>query len=57
MNYQYINSRLTTHQYRELAEGLLKKAIDAVQNTMSIYDLDVGHPYMKNLSAQEIPLP
>ena len=28
-----------------------------LQNTMSIYDLDVGHPNMKNLPVQEIPLP
>ena len=28
-----------------------------VQNTMSIYDLDVGHANMKNLPVQEIPLP
>ena len=28
-----------------------------VQSTMSIYDLDVGHPNMKNLPVQEIPLP
>ena len=28
-----------------------------LQNTMSIYDLDVGHANMKNLPVQEIPLP
>ena len=28
-----------------------------LQNTMSIYDLDVGHSNMKNLPVQEIPLP
>ena len=27
------------------------------QNTASIYDLSVGHPNMKNLPVQEIPLP
>jgi hypothetical protein len=27
------------------------------QSTLSIYDLDVGHPNMKNLPVQEIPLP
>ena len=37
--------------------GLTGATGNPVQNTMSIYDLDVGHPYMKNLSAQEIPLP
>jgi len=28
-----------------------------LQNTMSIYDLGVGHPNMKNLPVREIPLP
>ena len=37
--------------------GLTEATGNPVQNTMSIYDLDVGHPYMKNLSVQEIPLP
>ena len=27
------------------------------QNTASIYDLSVGHPNMKELPVQEIPLP
>jgi hypothetical protein len=26
-------------------------------STLSIYSLDVGHPNMKNLPVQEIPLP
>ena len=34
--------------------GLTEATGNPVQNTMSIYDLDVGHPYMKNLSVQEI---
>ena len=37
--------------------GLTEATGNPVQNTMSTYDLDVGHPYMKNLPAQEIPLP
>ena len=37
--------------------GLTEATGNPVQNTMSIYDLDVGHPFMKNLPAQEIPLP
>ena len=28
-----------------------------LQYTVSIYDLDVGHPNMKNLTVQELPLP
>ncbi len=28
-----------------------------VQNTVSAYDLHVGHPNMKNLPVQEAPLP
>ena len=28
-----------------------------VQNTVSIYDLDVGHPNMKNLTVQQPPWP
>ena len=28
-----------------------------IQNGLSIHDLHVGHPNMKNLPVQEIPLP
>jgi len=35
----------------------LRQGAGPLQNTMSIYDLDVGHPNMKNLPVQEIPLP
>ena len=37
--------------------GLMEATGNPVQNTMSIYDLDVGHANMKNLPVQEIPLP
>ena len=37
--------------------GLMEATGNPVQNAMSIYDLDVGHPNMKNLPVQEIPLP
>ena len=37
--------------------GLTEATGNPVQSTMSIYDLDVGHPNMKNLPGQEIPLP
>ena len=37
--------------------GLTEATGSPVQNTVSIYDLDVGHPNMKNLPVQEIPLP
>jgi hypothetical protein len=37
--------------------GLTEAIGNPVQNTMSIYDLDVGHANMKNLPVQEIPLP
>ena len=37
--------------------GLMEATGNPVQNAMSIYDLDVGHPNMKNLPGQEIPLP
>ena len=37
--------------------GVTEATGNPVQNTMSIYDLDVGHANMKNLPVQEIPLP
>ena len=37
--------------------GLTEATGNPVQSTMSIYDLDVEHPNMKNLPGQEIPLP
>ena len=34
------------------------KGVDnSIQSAMSIYDLHVGHPNMKNLPVQEAPLP
>jgi hypothetical protein len=37
--------------------GLNEATGNPVQSTMSVYALDVGHPNMKNLPVQEIPLP
>ena len=37
--------------------GLTEVTGNPQQNTASIYDLSVGHPNMKNLPVQEIPLP
>ena len=37
--------------------GLTGATGSSLQNTMSIHDLDVGLPTMKNLPVQEIPLP
>jgi hypothetical protein len=37
--------------------GLTEATGNPVQSTMSVYALDVGHPGMKNLPVQEIPLP
>ena len=37
--------------------GLTEATGSPVQNTVSIYDLDVGHPNMKNLTVQQPPWP
>ena len=37
--------------------GLTEATGNPQQNTVSIYDLSVGHPNMKNLPVREIPLP
>ena len=37
--------------------GLTEATGNPQQNTVSIYDLSVGHSNMKNLPVQEIPLP
>ena len=37
--------------------GLTEATGSPQQNTVSIYDLSGGHPNMKNLPVQEIPLP
>jgi hypothetical protein len=37
--------------------GLTEATESPFQNTMSTHDLHVGHPNMKNLPVQEIPLP
>ena len=37
--------------------GLTEATGSPLQNTVSIYDLDVEHANMKNLPVQEIPLP
>ena len=37
--------------------GLTEATGSPVQNTVSIYDLDVGHPNMKNLKVQQPPWP
>jgi hypothetical protein len=37
--------------------GLTEATGNPVQNTMSIYDLDVGYPNMKNLTVQQPPWP
>ena len=37
--------------------GLTEATGNPQQNTVSIYDLSSGHPDMKNLPVQEIPLP
>ena len=37
--------------------GLTEATGSPVQNTMSTYDLDVGHPNMKNLTVQQPPWP
>ena len=37
--------------------GLTEATGNPQRNTVSIYDLSVGHSNMKNLPVQEIPLP
>ena len=37
--------------------GLTEATGNPPQNAVSTYDLHVGHPHMKNLPVQEIPLP
>jgi|GEM_PF-1106181 hypothetical protein len=37
--------------------GLTEATGGPLQNTVSIYDLDVGHPNMKNLTVQQPPWP
>ncbi len=40
-----------------IAPSNIANAEASTQTTMSIYDLDVSHPNMKNLSVQKAPLP